>query len=164
MPLTTESSSPCQKTHLTCSLLSLPRIKISSQGHVEVTASSGLSGPTTVFTLFQADNVTKVMYNIADYMTKSFRANNSLLLQAEQSKPDLIAPDQTINGTALTPEQIVRVQWSWLTLPVLVLLLATAFLCTVIATSRAHGIGAWKDSPLTLFFHDAAGIAMVGTN
>jgi hypothetical protein len=127
------------------------------QGTVEVNASSSLGGPTTVFTLFQADDVTKAMYNIADYMTKSFRANNSLLLQAKHSKNDLIARDQTINGTALTLQQIVRVQWSWLTLPILVLLLATAFLCTVIATSRAHGIGAWKDSPLTLFFHDASG-------
>jgi hypothetical protein len=52
------------------------------QVQANVTASSSLRGPTTVFTLFQADNVTKAMQNIADYMTKSFRANDSLLLKS----------------------------------------------------------------------------------
>jgi hypothetical protein len=126
-------------------------------GEVDVSPNSSLSGPTTVFTLFQADNVTRAMHNLADYMTKSFRANNSLLLQAKNKDASLIAADQIISGKAWSPEQVVHVQWRWLALPIIVLQLAAAFLCIVIWTSAAHGVGAWKDSPLTLFFHVAAG-------
>jgi hypothetical protein len=127
------------------------------QGEVDVSPSSSLSGPTTVFTLFQADNVTTAMHNLADYMTKSFRANDSLLLQAQYRDASLIAADQSINGSAWSPQQIVHVQWTWLVFPILILLLAAVFLCFVILTSAAHGVGAWKDSPFTLFFHVASG-------
>lgn len=126
-------------------------------GEVDVSPNSSLSGPTTVFTLFQADNVTRAMHNLADYMTKSFRANNSLLLQAEHKDATLIAQNQAISGHAWSPQQVVHIQWRWLVLPIIVLLLAAAFLCVVILTSAAHGVGAWKDSPLTLFFHVASG-------
>jgi hypothetical protein len=127
------------------------------QGEVDVSPNSSLSGPTTVFTLFQADNVTKAMYNLADYMTKSFRANDSLLLQAEHHDPSLIAPDQTINGHAWSSQQVVHVQWKWLAFPILVLLSAATFLYIVIITSRGHGVGVWKNSPLTLFFQVTSG-------
>ncbi|QDS77233.1 hypothetical protein FKW77_003088 [Venturia effusa] len=127
------------------------------QGKVEVSETSSLSGPPTAFTLFQADNVTRAMYNLADYMTKAFRANDSLLLQAKSKNPLIIARNQTIDGIARSPQQFVHVQWAWLALPIIVLLLATVFLCTVILTSAAYGVGNWKDSPLTLFFHCTPG-------
>ncbi|KAE9984652.1 hypothetical protein EG327_004966 [Venturia inaequalis] len=132
------------------------------QGNVEVSNSSSLNGPTTAFTLFQADNVTKAMYNLADYMTKSFRANDSLLLQAQGHGPTSIAESQMMVGKALSPQQVVRVRWAWLALPVIVLFLAAVFLGVVILTSAAHNVGAWKDSPLTLFFHVAPGEYNIG--
>ncbi|TID18691.1 hypothetical protein E2P81_ATG05672 [Venturia nashicola] len=128
------------------------------QGKVEVSNSSSLNGPTIAFTLFQADNVTKAMYNLADYMTKSFRANDSLLLQAQGHGPSFIAESQMIIGRALSPQQVVHVQWSWLVLPIVVLLLTAVFLGVVILTSTACDVGAWKDSPLTLFFHAMEGV------
>lgn len=65
------------------------------RGKLEVFNSSSLNGPMTAFTLFQADNVTKAMYNLADYMTKSFRANDSLLLQPHSYNASLVAENQT---------------------------------------------------------------------
>lgn len=127
------------------------------QGKVVVSDNSSLNGPMTAFTLFQADNVTRAMINLADYMTKSFRANDSLLRQTQDNNPTFIEESQSIIGKALSPQQVVHVQWAWLALPIIVLSLAAIFLGIVILTSAAYEVGAWKDSPLTLFFHVASG-------
>ena len=45
-----------------------------------MSGSEGYTGQTTTLMLYQADNVTQGMYNMADYMTISLRANDLILL------------------------------------------------------------------------------------
>ena len=50
-------------------------------------------------------------------------------------------------------QQSVTIKWVWLTLPAIVLVGSVICLCIAITTSRVHGTGLWKSSPLTLFYH-----------
>ncbi|PWY88170.1 hypothetical protein BO70DRAFT_377746 [Aspergillus heteromorphus CBS 117.55] len=60
----------------------------------------------------------------------------------------------SITGTTWTVESFVHVQWPWLTLPVVLLVLTLVFLVTTVIRTRNQFI--WKSSPLALLFSDLA--------
>jgi hypothetical protein len=64
---------------------------------------------------YQANNLTRVMLNRAQYMTTEIRAIDRNTLQQTQQNPSLVAPQQTITGTVLVQKQFVIVEWAWLT-------------------------------------------------
>lgn len=117
------------------------------------TESNAFLGSTVTTMLWQSSNVTEAMLNMASYMTTALRSNDSLLLQAEQKNATVIAPGQTIIGTAYVQQQYVSVRYRWLLLPLIMLFLATVLLAITITITIRTGVGVWKSSPLALFFH-----------
>ncbi|KAJ0114471.1 hypothetical protein J7T55_010861 [Diaporthe amygdali] len=90
-------------------------------------------------TLFgNGQNVTSTIRNITDSMTNAIVRSSSKL-------PAL--------GIVWHQEPVIHVQWAWLALPlVLVLLSAILLASTVVATKRFHA-PQWKSSPLPLLYH-----------
>ncbi|PYH89369.1 hypothetical protein BO71DRAFT_389806 [Aspergillus ellipticus CBS 707.79] len=60
----------------------------------------------------------------------------------------------TVNGTTWTAESFVHVQWPWLILPIVLLVLTLIFLATTVIRTRHQFV--WKSSPLALLFSDLA--------
>jgi hypothetical protein len=83
------------------------------------------------------NNVTHHMDRVARAMTNSVRSDAN--------------SNELIIGSASSPETYVRVEWGWLTFPLVMLLLSIAFLvATIIKTSQQthDGIGTWKTSAM----------------
>jgi hypothetical protein len=83
------------------------------------------------------NNVTHHMERVARAMTNSVRSDAN--------------SNELIVGSASSPETYVRVEWGWLTFPLVMLLLSIAFLvATIIKTSQQthDGIGTWKTSAM----------------
>jgi hypothetical protein len=79
-------------------------------GNVSTRTSAGLSGPNIPSMLYQADNVTRAMYTMVQYMSNSMRANDSNILQEKQQNSSLIAPEQAIAGGIWVQKQSVTVR------------------------------------------------------
>jgi hypothetical protein len=129
-------------------------------GNVDTGTSSGLLGEDSlgnvndmVLMLYQANNLTLAMLNMAHYMTTEIRAIDSNIDQQVWANSSLVAPQQAIVGTVLVQKQFVIVEWAWLTLPIVLLILATFLLLTAFVQTRITRVGLWQSSPLTLFFH-----------
>ncbi|PYI04662.1 hypothetical protein BO78DRAFT_462472 [Aspergillus sclerotiicarbonarius CBS 121057] len=60
----------------------------------------------------------------------------------------------SFNGTTWTTESFVHVQWPWLTLPIVLMVMTLGFLITTVIRTRNQFI--WKSSPLALLFSDIA--------
>lgn len=118
------------------------------QGSIDQGYSNGLSGPDITTLVYKAPNITSAMYSMAAYMTTSLRKNQDGVQNAS-----LIAPAQAIEGVVLAQKQFVVVQWVWLTLPIILLVLAILFLIAAFIETRRSHVGLWQSSPLTLFFH-----------
>lgn len=117
------------------------------------TAGGEPMGPSTLTMLWQADNVTRAMYNMAEAITTQMRANSTDLLRQERQDASLIAPDQAIDGQVWVQKQIVVVRWAWLVFPIVLLVLAALSLFAAYVETRRKRVGLWQSSPLTLFFH-----------
>ncbi|KAJ6035732.1 hypothetical protein N7540_000011 [Penicillium herquei] len=72
---------------------------------------------------------------VADSMTRTFLQNSNI----------------TLPGTVYTNEVMVRVQWAWMILPTLLVILGNVFLVCTTYASRRKSI--WKSSVLALLFH-----------
>lgn len=112
-------------------------------------------GPSTLIMLWQADNATRAMYNLAEAITTQMRANATTLLQQAQQgqNTSIIAPEQAIRGYVWVQQQNVVVRWEWLIMPLVLLALAAVFLFIAYMDTRRKHVGLWQSSPLTLFFH-----------
>jgi hypothetical protein len=130
-------------------------------GIVGVGYSSGALGSGTdgtsinenVLLLYEADNITRAVQNLAYYMTTEIRGVDSEFLQQKQGNVSIVAANQAIMGTSWIQKQFVVVQWTWLVLPALLLISANClFVATCLKTKNSR-IGLWQSSPLTLFFH-----------
>lgn len=62
-----------------------------------------------------------------------------------------------LGGKAYWPATIIKVQWAWLALPILVVLLAAVILSISILLSKEGAQIVWKSSPLALLFHGLSG-------
>jgi hypothetical protein len=129
-------------------------------GNVDTGTSSGLLGEDgagnlhdIVLMLYQANNLTLAMLTMAQYMTTEIRAIDSNIDQQVWANPSLVAPQKSIAGTVLLEKQFVIVEWAWLTLPIVLLILATFLLLAAFVQTRLTRVGLWQSSPLTLFFH-----------
>ncbi|ROW05791.1 hypothetical protein VMCG_05221 [Cytospora schulzeri] len=119
-----------------------------------VTGSGGVpQGTNTLTMLWQADNTTRSMYNMAEAITIEMRANSSNILQQAKQDASLIAPEQAIDGQVWVQQQTVVVRWTWLILPIVLLVLAALSLLAAVLETRRKRVGLWGSSPLTLFFH-----------
>jgi hypothetical protein len=104
-------------------------------GNVDTGTSSGLLGEDglgnvndMVLMLYQANDLTRAMLNLAQCVTTEFRAIDSNTLQQAQQDSSLVAPQQAIAGTVLVQKQFVIVEWAWFTLPIALVILATLVL------------------------------------
>ena len=88
--------------------------------------------------LYKSANLMETISNLTTSMTNAIRtAQNSTM----------------ISGTALGPETYVRVNWPWLILPIMTVLLANAFLAISIFVNARDHAPIWKSSSLALLFH-----------
>jgi hypothetical protein len=90
---------------------------------------------------------------MAQYMTTEIWAIDRNTLQQAQQNPSLVAPQQAIAGTVLVQKQFVIVEWAWLTLPIILLILTTFLLLAAFLQTKITRIGLWQSSELTIFFH-----------
>ena len=70
------------------------------------------------------------------------RANTALSLRTTSITPD------SWRGTMYTPEPYFDIQWAWLVVPILSVVLTFVFLLATIYQSRRHHIPAWKSSQI----------------
>lgn len=122
-------------------------------GNISVISSSGFVGSNIILLLWMTQNMTQLMESVAIYMMNALQGNDLELLTQVENNPSAIVPNQAVLGTVWIQEQIVVINWTWLTLLLAVIVAAAVFIwATIIQTSQA-GIGVWKNSPLALFFH-----------
>jgi hypothetical protein len=123
-------------------------------GQVVTGSSSGALGTSDIIQmLYEADNVTQALQNMAIYMTNEIRSSDSEALQNELKNASVIASNQTVAGTTWVPKQFITVEWAWLGLPFALLILAIFLLLAAYWETRTSRIGVWESSPLALFFH-----------
>ncbi|KAJ4423351.1 hypothetical protein N0V82_001954 [Gnomoniopsis sp. IMI 355080] len=101
--------------------------------------------------LYEADNITRAMENLAQYITTEMRAAESENL--EQYNTSMVAQDQAVLGKVWTQKQFVGVRWAWLALPAALLGLTLCLFIVVCLKTRKSAVGAWTSNPLTLLFH-----------
>ena len=82
--------------------------------------------PTFGLAMYNADNLTTMVGNIADSMTNSMRtAQNNIT---------------TVNGTALVIETYIHIEWKWLSLPIIISVLSLVLLIVVMTHSHIRGM------------------------
>lgn len=130
-------------------------------GMVSVGFSSGAQGVATnrqdsnenILLLYKANNISRAMQNLAQYITTEMRAVDSETLQQEQGNNSLVARQQAVVGTVWTQKQFVTVRWAWLALPAVLLWLTLFLFVATGLKTKNSGVGVWTSSPLTLLFH-----------
>ncbi|KAI0179429.1 hypothetical protein GGR52DRAFT_536157 [Hypoxylon sp. FL1284] len=66
------------------------------------------------------------------------------------------ASGQVANGTAVSQEQYIRVDWPWLVVPLVLVVSNTIFVLIVRAWSRRLELPSWRNSVLALLFSDTS--------
>lgn len=130
-------------------------------GMVGVGFSSGAQGlevasdesNESVLLLYEANNVSRAMQNLAQYMTTEMRAVDSEILEQEQGNTSIVATQQAVVGKVWTQKQFVTVRWAWLALPAVLLGLTLFLFVATCLQTKNSGVGVWTSSPLTLLFH-----------
>lgn len=87
---------------------------------------------------------------IATAMTVAIR---SVGPAAQATAPEEFGPLEAVelaNGTSFAMETQIQVQWAWIIVPSLLLILTTIFLGITIVKTRQNGLKAWKRSPVAL--------------
>lgn len=87
-----------------------------------------------------SDNVGDMMNNFVTSFTNRMRA------MANDT-------DNKVQGTALISVPYVRVQWAWLSLPILLMVLSLVFLVATSIITKKSNIPVWKTSTLAVIFH-----------
>lgn len=64
-----------------------------------------------------------------------------------------MVPGQTASGTPYSQQSIIAVHWPWLTLLIVLLVLASVLLLKTVWDSVNGQVGFWDSNPLTLLFH-----------
>ncbi|CAM1506581.1 Fc.00g062220.m01.CDS01 [Cosmosporella sp. VM-42] len=122
-------------------------------GNASFGGSSDLGDPDTITMLWQHQNITLAMHSMAEYMATEMRANVPAFREEDNGrKVQGVISGSVINGFAWVQEQLVVARWSWLALPVLLLVLAALSLQIAYVETRRSHVGLWLSSPLTLFF------------
>lgn len=78
-----------------------------------------------------------IVQNIAHALTNSLR----------------VLSNQYVEGTALADEVFIHVQWPWLILPLIMMLLAVAFLSLTVWQSHCSRVPYWRSSVLAVMEH-----------
>ncbi|KAJ4387383.1 hypothetical protein N0V93_007974 [Gnomoniopsis smithogilvyi] len=128
-------------------------------GMINVAYSGGaaglaLNGKTTnedLLLLYEANNITRAMKNLAQYITTEMRAAESENL--EQYNTSMVAQDQAVLGKVWTQKQFVSVRWAWLALPAALVGLTLCLFIVVCLKTKNSAVGAWTSNPLTVLFH-----------
>lgn len=87
-------------------------------------------------------NISRTFQSIAD----------SLTLQIGKGKNTIAVP-----GIVLQPATYVVVQWEWLILPGVLVLLSVVFLAVTLIVNKHKGAPVWKSGLLPLLFHGVVG-------
>lgn len=99
------------------------------------------TAPDLALQRIKGPNFADVMSNIAASMTKYARNISN----------------QTVQGIAYVPQVYVSVDWAFLILPGLLILLGIIFLLLTISVNNKHDLGLWKSSVLPAIFHGFPG-------
>ncbi|KAK8063725.1 hypothetical protein PG996_008377 [Apiospora saccharicola] len=103
----------------------------------------GKMAPSFGLAMYNADNLTTMVGQIADSMTNSMRNNQNNVTSAE--------------GITFANETFIHIEWKWLALPVSVSVLSFVLLIAVMINSKRHGVQVWKSSSLPLLFYGLEG-------
>ncbi|KAF2805532.1 uncharacterized protein BDZ99DRAFT_501742 [Mytilinidion resinicola] len=160
-PIATPNQSPTNSTNTTFTFPFNAYYALTSQflqagfltGDITRNATAGMNGPDNAIMLYRAANVTHAMHGLAQYMTTVIRAVGSTILKGDQQNNSVIAADHAVAGSVFVQKQFVAVRWAWLTLPIVLLVLAVVLLAVAWWETRRLGVGLWQSSPLALFFH-----------
>ncbi|RDW82538.1 hypothetical protein BP6252_03650 [Coleophoma cylindrospora] len=91
------------------------------------------------------NNTEKMVANLARSMTSNFMINSAVASNATTE----------YDGKAFTQDTFVSVRWKWMSMPILLVLLAVIWLAICVAQTHNSSVMAWKDSPLALLFLEA---------
>ncbi|KAK8078816.1 hypothetical protein PG994_002623 [Apiospora phragmitis] len=127
--------------------------------------AGGRMAPSFGLAMYNAENLTVRVGQIADSMTNSMRNSQNNFT--------------TVTGTAFVQETYIHIEWKWLSLPIAVSVLSLVLLITVMINSKSHGVEgksvlafflstilkiltrstltAWKSSSLPLLFYGLEG-------
>lgn len=112
------------------------------------------TGPSVVDTFYQSlsqsanlATVDRMFGNIADSLTVHIRQNGDRVQSVNSSNP--------ATGSVIRSDICVRVQWGWLSYPIILTLLTFVFFGSIIfgVTRRQDGGPGWKSSPLALIYY-----------
>ena len=67
-----------------------------------------------------------------------------------RSRPGTMVP---VQGTAFQGLSVVRIAWSWMSMPIALLALAWLLLVLTVCGTRKHGLGAWRNDALAVLLH-----------
>ncbi|KAF2136595.1 uncharacterized protein K452DRAFT_237204 [Aplosporella prunicola CBS 121167] len=99
--------------------------------------------PNMLPALYRKNNFSLVMEDMVRSLTEHIRTSS---------------PGETwIDGTAFAPETYIKVRWEWLSLPLITLTMAIAYLIVSMKESKKHRTILWKSSTLAPFFHGIQG-------
>lgn len=136
---------------------------VNYQAYSYASLKGGTMAPTVGLAMYNSDNISLTMDNVADSMTNAMRTT-----QDNQT---------TTDGTALVVVTYIHIEWRWLALPILIALLSLVLLVIVIVRTKSSGVEgqyiesisandlvmltrsftAWKSSSLPLLFYDIDG-------
>ena len=131
------------------------------QAGANFSGDGGTMAPTVGLAMYNSNNLTMTIENIADSMTNAMRTTQSNLTSAD--------------GTALVIQTYIHIEWRWLALPILIALLSLILLIVVVIRTHNSGVEGqatyhslakyiltmmltvWKSSSLPLLLHDVQG-------
>lgn len=103
----------------------------------------GKMAPSFGLAMYNADNLTAMVRDMAESMTNSMRTSQDNAT--------------TLAGTALVLETYIHIEWKWLALPIAVSVLSFVLLVTVMIISTSHNVEAWKSYSMPLLFYTLEG-------
>jgi Protein of unknown function (DUF3176) len=103
-----------------------------SSGHLEFT-----SGVAQGFYYNGVDNVVMTMADVADALTNLIRVSSG----------------QHVEGLVSIVETYIQVQWWWLLLPLIMLIMGTVFLALTVLRTHNSGVPSWRSSVLAIMEH-----------
>lgn len=114
------------------------------------------TGPQILQTLynfgdFSLERTESVLDNITTSLTNHIRQNPGF-----QNVTGLIAP---VLGTQYTNKTCLRVEWKWLSLPYILVILTLIYSAGALMSlgNLSHGMRTWRNSPLPMMFHGPSG-------
>jgi hypothetical protein len=78
---------------------------------------------------------------------------NNLVMSMTQNIRTRSNANRTIRGYASLDRSIIKIEWPWITLPLVVLILVLGFLIAVSIKTQQVGLEPWKSSSIATLFH-----------